>query len=186
MTSSGRKPARAAAPLAAATQTPPSMRKLRRSAALGSRKLRPRRCEAGVAVGSGSRSPARAVRSSSKAATVTVSVRSAPWRHTRTGTREPGAVPATMRGKSVERSTGLPSKLNTTSPGSMPPRAAGELFSTPRIRAPVARGRRSVSASSRSTASIATPMRPRVTRPVARNWSATSIASSIGMAKEMP
>jgi len=36
------------------------------------------------------------------------------------------------------------------------------------------------------TGAIWTPMRPRITRPLARSWSATRVASSIGIAKAMP
>ncbi len=43
----------------------------------------------------------------------------------------------------------------------------------------MARGSPNEVANSRSTAPIATPMRPRVTRPVARNWSATSIVAGV-------
>ena len=42
------------------------------------------------------------------------------------------------------------------------------------------------SATSRETSPITTPMRPRITRPCPRNCSCTRIASSIGIANEMP
>ena len=42
------------------------------------------------------------------------------------------------------------------------------------------------SATSRVTSAICTPMRPRVTRPLLRSCSLTRMASSMGMANEMP
>jgi hypothetical protein len=42
------------------------------------------------------------------------------------------------------------------------------------------------SATSLVTGAMVTPMRPRITRPLTRSWSATFLASSIGMANEMP
>ena len=63
---------------------------------------------------------------------------------------------------------------------------AGEPASTPRTSAPWGLPRPMDSATSLETGSICTPMRPRLTRPLVRSCSLTRMASSIGMANEMP
>ena len=101
--------------------------------------------------------------------------------------RVPGFVLPTIRGRSVARSMALPSNRRMMSPASTPAFSAGEPASTLRTSAPWGRPRPMDSATSLVTWSMDTPMRPRLTRPVGpRSWSATRIASSIGIAKEMP
>ena len=72
------------------------------------------------------------------------------------------------------------------SPGMRPALAAGPFGSTLLTWAPEGLGRPSGSAMSFVTSVMATPMRPRTTRPLALSWSVTRIASSMGMANEMP
>ncbi len=72
------------------------------------------------------------------------------------------------------------------SPGCMPALSAGPPGSTLLTSAPSAFGSPIESATSFVTSPIATAMRPRVTLPLALSWSATRIASSIGIANEMP
>ena len=98
----------------------------------------------------------------------------------------PGLVLPTMRGRSDTLSMVLPSNLVITSPASTPALAAGESGSTAETRAPCVEPSPIDSATSLATGPICTPRRPRVTRPVARSWSLTRTASSMGMAKLMP
>ena len=98
----------------------------------------------------------------------------------------PGLVLPTRRGKSENFSTALPSYRVITSPASMPAFCAGEPISTPRTNAPSGLARPMESAMSLVTGSICTPIRPRLTRPEVRNWSLTRIASSTGIANEIP
>ena len=100
--------------------------------------------------------------------------------------RLPGLVLPTMRGRSEAFSITLPSKRTMMSPASTPALSAGEPLSTLRTSAPCALPRPIDSATSLVTWSICTPMRPRETRPDTRNCSLTRIASSIGIANEMP
>ena len=101
--------------------------------------------------------------------------------------RLPGLVFPTCRGRSLARSITLPSKRVMMSPASTPALSAGEAASTLRTSAPWGLPRPMDSATSFVTWSICTPMRPRETRPAGeRNCSLTRIASSIGMANEMP
>jgi len=109
-----------------------------------------------------------------------------PLRHSSTATLLPGLVAATMRGKSLELFTGLPSNLRITSLASIPALSAGPFFSTLLISAPTGLLRPNDSASSRVNSWIVTPMRPRVTFPLVRNCSVTCVATSIGIAKDKP
>ena len=72
------------------------------------------------------------------------------------------------------------------SPASTPALSAGPPLSTLRTSAPIGLPRPMDSATSFVTWSICTPMRPRITRPLARSCSETRDASSIGMANEIP
>ena len=72
------------------------------------------------------------------------------------------------------------------SPGCRPAFAAGPFGSTLLTWAPVGLDRPSGLAMSLVTSVMATPMRPRTTWPLALSCSVTRIASSMGMAKEMP
>ncbi len=72
------------------------------------------------------------------------------------------------------------------SPTLMPPFSAGPPASTIDTSAPRALPKPSDSATSRVTSLICTPMRPRVTLPVALSCSETRVTSSIGTANEMP
>ena len=98
----------------------------------------------------------------------------------------PGLLPPTMRGRSSEEFTGLPSKRRITSPASMPAFSAGPPFSTELTSAPWGFGSPKPSASSFVTGWITTPMRPRVTLPVVRSCCAMSLATSMGIAKDSP
>ena len=190
ITSPGRIPARAAAPSAASTSTPPLMRSCPRRSSGMSATPSPGAllcCALPPGVGCGRLPPPlRACCSGCISATVTASSRVAPLRQTVTGTFVPGLVLPTIRGRSVERWMSLPSYLRMMSPTSIPPRSAGPPGSTLRTSAPAARGRPSGSATSLVTSAMPTPIRPRVTRPEVRICSATRIASSIGIANEMP
>jgi hypothetical protein len=76
--------------------------------------------------------------SSGSSATCTVKALTAPRRHTCTGTRLPGRVLPTRRGRSADISTARPSKLRTMSPCSKPAFSAGLAFSTKLTKAPPA------------------------------------------------
>ena len=91
-----------------------------------------------------------------------------------------------MRGRSLELSTGLPSKETMMSVASTPAFSAGLAFSTELTSAPRARSRPKEVARSRVTSWITTPMRPRATRPFSFSCFCTSSATSAGMAKERP
>ena len=118
--------------------------------------------------------------------TVTVKSRVPPLRQTCTDTEVPGFVSPTTLGKSVDLEISRPLKLRITSPASIPPAAAGPPGSTLRTYAPRGLPKPRLSATSFVISPKATPIRPRVILPLVRNWSATRIASSIGIAKEMP
>ena len=98
----------------------------------------------------------------------------------------PGRVEPTMRGRSLELSTGLPSKLTMMSVASTPALSAGLPFSTELTSAPRGRSRPNEVARSRVTSWITTPMRPRATRPLSRSCFWMSSATSIGMANDRP
>ena len=68
----------------------------------------------------------------------------------------------------------------------MPALSAGASGSTPLTIAPSALGKPSASATSLLTSPICTPIRPRVTLPLARNCSTIDMASLIGIASEIP
>jgi hypothetical protein len=129
----------------------------------------------------------RAGRSGSISAISTDNSRWLPRRKTVSVARLPGLVLPTIRGRSEDRSMVRPSNLMMMSPASTPAFSAGAPASTLRTKAPWGRPRPMDSATSLVTWSMDTPMRPRLTRPVGpRSWSATRIASSIGIANEMP
>ncbi len=137
--------------------------------------------------GAGAARPGRwATRSGSISPSVRESSRAAPLRQTCTATFWPGLVLPTIRGRSVCFSTGLPSKRRMTSPSLSPAFSAAVLGNTFSTTAPLGAFKPSDSATSFVTAPGCTPRKPRVTRPLATNWSPTRIASSIGMANEIP
>ena len=80
---------------------------------------------------------------------------------------------------------GSPLNFRITSPGCTPADSAGPSASTLLTSAFGARQADGVG-HVLPTSPICTPIRPRVTLPVARNWSTTRMASSMGMASEMP
>ena len=127
-----------------------------------------------------------AMRSSCSSPTVMESLRAAPLRQTSTAAWEPGRVEPTRRGRSLEFSTGLPSKPMMMSEASIPALSAGLPFSTEFTSAPRGRSSPKEVARSRVTSWITTPMRPRATRPLSRNCFWMSSATSIGIANDRP
>ena len=107
-------------------------------------------------------------------------------RQTWIATLLPGLVEPTMRGRSEDSFTVLPSNLRMTSPISMPALSAAAPFSTEATSAPCALLRLKDSASSLLTSWMPMPSRPRLTLPLALSWPWMSIARSIGMAKDSP
>ena len=188
MTSPSRKPARAPPSVAASTLTPPLILSSFFCASPSSLTLSPSSCTAALGRAFSSRSAGLRVAtfSGSDSPMTTLSSLLAPRRNTVKAVRVPGLTLPTKRGRSDAFSTVLPSKRVMMSPASTPAFSAGDPLSTPRTSAPWALPSPSDSAMSLVTWSICTPMRPRVTRPVARNWSLTRTASSIGIANAMP
>ena len=187
MTSPIRKPARAAAPsptlVISAPPLPPRSFLL---ASDTSATLMPRDLFAVPACGLGASIFFATALSGSASATTTVKSRVVPLRQTLTVAVVPGLVSPTIRGKSVDLLISLPLKLRITSPASMPPCAAGAPGSALRTNAPRGFPKPKLSATSLLISPIATPIRPRTKRPVVRSWSATRIASSMGIANEIP
>jgi len=127
-----------------------------------------------------------AVFSGSISTTITLRSLVDPRRNTVSELLVPGLVLPTMRGRSLDFSTGLPSNLMMMSPNSTPALSAGAPASTPLTRAPCGLPKPIDSATSLLTGPICTPIRPRVTRPFARSCSLTRTASSIGIENEIP
>ena len=180
-------PARAAASAAASTRTPPRTLSSFFWASVRSLTVRPKNLAALDVTGFSTGATAfLAGASGSNSPTVICLSTKLPRRQTCIVLLVPGLVLPTMRGKSDDFSIGFPSNFKMMSPGSSPAFSAGEPCSTPRTNAPWVLVSPRDSATSLLTWSICTPRRPRCTRPVVRNCSLTRIASSIGMANEMP
>ena len=161
------------------------MRSSLRKASVVSLTVRPK-ASLGAVLSRGSLPAARRGFSGSNSPTVTTTSRVLPRRSTCSVAREPGLVAPIKRGRSPDFSTVLPSTFKMMSPASTPALSAGLPDSTPCTRAPEGLPRPSDSATSLLTGPMPTPMRPRITRPAVRSWSATRMASSMGMANEMP
>ena len=98
--------------------------------------LRPRACRVTVGLPSEAAAGCACFSLSSRRPSVTCLVTSLPLRTTATSTALPTGVDATMRGRSRESFTSLPSNLTITSPTSRPAGLAGPLSSMPAMSAP--------------------------------------------------
>ena len=187
ITSPSCMPARAAASVEASTRTPPLTLSSFFWASVRSLIVKPKNFAALEVAGFSAGAAAfLAGASGSNSPTVICLSTKLPRRQTWMVLFVPGLVLPTMRGKSEDFSMGLPSNFKMMSPGSNPAFSAGEPCSTPRTKAPCVFASPKDSATSLLTWSICTPRRPRCTRPVVRSCSLTRMASSIGMANEMP
>ena len=181
MTSPACMPARAAAPLACSTTSPPLTCNCRCSSALSGRTARPRR--PGLAAGSVSLAAALSEGTSPR---LTFRSRLEPPRHTCKLTDCPGLSSPMTLGRSEDFSMTVPSTVRITSPAAMPAFSAGLSRSTEVTSAPSGLARPNDSASSLVTPCTPIPRRPRLTLPYCCNWSLTFIATSIGIAKDRP
>ena len=102
------------------------------------------------------------------------------------GTASPGLMPATLRDRSRESVTSLPSIFRMVSPCFTPAASAGESSVTSATMAPLASLRPRLSAMSSVTGWIWTPSQPRVTLPFSFRLSMMLSADDAGMAKPMP
>ena len=187
ITSPSRRPARAAASATALTRTPALMSISFLTASVKSLTIKPRVCAAAESLDWAGLSAAFLIGfSASISAITTVRFLVLPRRNTVRVLLVPGLVLPTIRGRSLDLSTGLPSNWMMISPASTPAFSAGAPVSTARTSAPRGLPKPIDSATSLLTWSICTPIRPRVTRPVARSCSLTRTASSMGIENEMP
>ena len=164
--SPSRTPARAAAPSTCSTRTPDFSVKSLRCASGRSATGRP---SPAALAGLVSASLARLLFSASNSPTVMANSLGDPRRKTCTVALLPGLIFPMKRGRSADFSTVVPSTLVMMSPASTPALSAGLPGSTCLTKAPDGLPRPMASATSLLTASITTPMRPRVTFPLARS-----------------
>ncbi len=107
-------------------------------------------------------------------------------RITSTGISTPTLVLPTIGGRLAELTTLLLSNDTITSPTSIPAACAGLSGRTLATSAPRGCFMPNDSARSSVTSWISTPSQPRETRPLVLSWSATSMATSIGIANDRP